>query len=142
MKKHDPEIDIVKEILNAVLHAQPESTFAQSLWHQYQERGSLSKKQLEGLYDKASKVRTIPPSLLATLNAQIIKRPNRYKSTLPITKPLYEKNEDAGKMIESIMEKFPQHKGVLFLKSKYDNNETLTAIELAELKKFYKLLIK
>ena len=142
MQKHEPEIDIVKEILNGVLKAQPQSSFAQSLWNQYQERGSLSKKQLEGLYNKACKVKTISPAWLATLNALIIKRPNRFKSSLPPAKPLYEKNEKAGKMIAAILEKFPQHKQVLFLKLKNDNNEVITATELAELEKFYKLLIK
>jgi hypothetical protein len=142
MQKYEPEIDIVKEILNGVLKAQPNSSFAQSLWNQYQERGSLSKKQLEGLYNKASKVKSISPAWLATLNALIIKRPNRFKSSLPPVKPLYEKNEKAAKMIAAILEKFPQHKQVLFLKLKSDNNEVITATELAELEKFYKLLIK
>ena len=142
MYKNEPEIDIVKEILNAVLKVQPDSTFAKSLWYQYQERGSLSKKQLEGLYNKASKIKTVSAGLLATLNAQIIRRPNRYKSSLPPTKPLYEKNEEAGKMIEAILEKYPQHKQVLFLKMKYDNNETLAPVEITELEKFCKLLIK
>ncbi len=142
MYNREPEIDIVKAILNAVLEAQPNSTFAKSLWHQYQERGSLSKKQLEGLYDKASKVKSISSSWLATLNAQIIKRPNKYKSSLPPVKPFYEKNEAAGKMIEEILQKYPQHKRVLFLKMKYDNNEPLGATEINELEKFYKLLVK
>jgi len=142
MYNKEPEIDIVKEILNAVLEAQPNSTFAKSLWHQYQERGSLSKKQLEGLYNKASKVKSISSSWLATLNAQIIKRPNKYKSSLPPVKPLYEKNEEAGKMIEEILQKYPQHKRVLFLKVKYDNNEILSATEISELQKFHKLLVK
>jgi len=142
MHQNEPEIDIVKEILNAVLKIQPDSSFAKSLWYQYQERGSLSKKQLEGLYNKASKIKTVSAGLLATLNAQIIRRPNRYKSSLPPTKPLYEKNEEAGKMIEAILEKYPQHKQVLFLKMKYENNETLAPVEITELEKFCKLLIK
>jgi len=143
MYRNEPEIDIVKEILNAVLKVQADSTFARSLWNQYQERGSLSKKQLEGLYNKASKLKSISTSWLATLNAQIIKRPNRYKSSLPATtKPLYEKNEEAGKTIEAILQKYPSHKRVLFLKLKYDNNETLTALELGELEKFCKLLVR
>jgi hypothetical protein len=61
---------------------------------------------------------------------------------LPPTKPLYEKNEEAGKMIKSILEKYPQHKQVLFLKMKYENNETLAPVEITELEKFCKLLIK
>jgi len=43
-------------------------------------------------------------------------------------------------MIETILNKAPQHKRVLFLKAKYDNNEILTTAEVSELKKFEKLL--
>jgi hypothetical protein len=142
MYKEEHDLDIVKEILNAVLRAQPGSTFAKSLWNQYQERGSLSKKQLEGLYNKASRIDAVSRSWLATLNAQIIRRPNRFKSVLPPSKPLYAKNEETGKMMESILKKFPRHKRVLFLRMKYVNNDTLTATELAEVEKFYKLLVK
>jgi hypothetical protein len=76
------------------------------------------------------------------LHAQIIKRPNRYKSSLPRAKPLYEKNEEAEKMIRAILERYPQHKRVLFLKNKYDHNEKFTSAEMEELKKFFKLLVK
>jgi hypothetical protein len=127
-------------VLQAALRAYPGSTFIQSLSFQYEERGGLSKKQLEGLYQKAKKVDTIPVNWLATLEAEILKRPTRFKSTLPPPKPLYEKNEDIGQMISSILDKYPQHKRVLFFKSKYDNNEQLTAGEISELEKFNKLL--
>jgi hypothetical protein len=140
--KNEPEIDIIREILNAVLEVHPHSTFAKSLWHQYQERGSLSKKQLEGLYDKACKIKAISPARIATLQARMIKRPNRYKSSLPPTKPLYVQNEKAGMMIKAILQQYPQHKQVLFLQSRYNNNESFTIPELAQLEKFYKLLVK
>jgi len=140
MQRLKPEVDIVKDLLEAVLLAQPESSFVQSLLYQYLERGGLSKKQLQGLYGKASKIDSIPPGKLATLEAIILKRPTRYKSALPETAPLYTKDETAGKMIETILSKYPQHKRVLFLQSKYDNNEVLTPPELAELQKFVKLL--
>ena len=61
MQRLKPDVDIVLDILKAVLEAQPLSSFTQSLLFQYQERGGLSKKQLEGLYSKATKVKTIPP---------------------------------------------------------------------------------
>ena len=38
-----------------------------------------------------------------------------------------------AQMLEAILAKYPQHKRVLFLKSKYDNNETLSATEMSEL---------
>ncbi len=139
MYRKNPDVDIINDVLKATLLAYPGSTFIQSLSFQYEERGGLSKKQLEGLYKKAAKVRTIPPNWLATLEAEILKRPTRYKSTLPPLKPLYEKNENIGQMISSILEKYPQHKRVLFFKSKFDNNEQLTASEISELEKFDKL---
>jgi hypothetical protein len=141
MYRKDPEIDIIKDILNGILEVQPDSTFVQSLLYQYLERGSLSKKQLEGLYNKASKLNAISLGKLATLEAEILKRPNKYKSTLPPSRPLYSKDENAGQMMEAILKKYPLHKRVLFLKSKYDNNESLSAAEVAELEKFTKLLM-
>jgi len=140
MYRKKPDVDIINDVLKATLEAYPNSSFIQSLSFQYQERGGLSKKQLDGLYKKAVKIKTIPVNWLATLEAEILKRPNRYKSTLPPPAPLYRKDENTGQVILSILEKYPQHKRVLFFKSKYDNNEPLSAIELAELEKFNKLL--
>jgi hypothetical protein len=40
-------VDIILDVLNETLAANPTSTFTASLLHQYQQRGSLSKKQLE-----------------------------------------------------------------------------------------------
>jgi hypothetical protein len=140
MNRINPEVDIIKDVLKAVLAARPDSTFIQSLLYQYEERGGLSKKQLQGLYDKALKIETIPVNKLATLEAMILKKPTRYKSALPATEPLYKKSEEAGQLLDAILGKYPQHKRVLFLKSKYDNNETLSATEMTELQKFSKLL--
>jgi|SRR5688572_21783765 hypothetical protein len=136
------DVDVISDVLKAVLEAQPHSTFAQSLYQQYQERGGLSKKQLEGLYKKAQNINTIAPNKLATLEAVILKRPNRYKSAPPPPKPLYEKDERAGQMIETILAKNPQHKRVLFFKSKYENNESFSPAEMLELERFYKLFQK
>ena len=140
MQKLKPDVDIILDVLNAVLEAQPLSSFTQSLLRQYQERGGLSKKQLEGLFGKAVKIKTIPAGKLATLEAIILKRPTRDKSSLPAIEPMYKKDEAAGKMIDSILAKYPEHKRVLFLKVKYDNNEVLTPADIDELKKFSKLI--
>jgi hypothetical protein len=140
MQRKRIDVDIVNDVLKAALLAYPDSSFIQSLLHQYQERGGLSKKQLEGLYQKAVKVKTMPVNWLATLEAEILKRPTRYKSVAPAIKPLYEKNENTGQKIEAILSKYPQHKRVLFFKSKYDNNEPLSPTEISELEKFNKLL--
>lgn len=141
MNRIKPEVDVVMDVLKAVVEAQPDSTFAQSLLVQYQQRGGLSKKQLQGLLGKASKIKTIPANKLATLEAIILKKPTRYKSVLPSSVQAEEtKDESAGKMIDDILAKYPQHKRVLFFKSKYDNSEALTPQETSELQKFSKLL--
>jgi hypothetical protein len=141
MQRLKPDVDIVLDILKAVVEARPLSSFAQSLLRQYQERGGLSKKQLQGLYSKALKINDIPANKLATLEAIILKKHTRYKSDLPATEPLYSKDESTGKMIGAILAKYPQHKRVVFFKVKYDNNEVLSVTELAELKKFSTLLL-
>jgi len=142
MQRLRPEVDIIKDILEAVLKAHPDSSFIQSLLHQYVERGGLSKKQLQGLYGKAQKIETIPAGKLATLEAIILRKNIKYRSILPENKPLYEKDEKTGKMIDDILQKFPAHKRVLLFKTKYDNNEVLSQAELTELEKFTKLLLK
>lgn len=141
MYKPKPGIDIIGKILDALYAHNPDALFVMSLMHQYEERGSLSKKQLQGLLSKAQKVKDLPESWLGTLEAIILKMPTRYKSADPvIPTPIYEKDEAAGKIIEAILSKYPQHKRVLFLRAKYDNHEILTAEEKAELKKFCKVL--
>ena len=142
MQRIKPDVDIVKDVLEAVLKAQPLSSFTRSLYHQYQERGGLSKKQLQGLHSKALKIDSIPPGKLATLEAIILHKHSKHKSSLPANAPLYSKNDEAEKKIVSILTKYPNHKRILFLKSKFDNNEIITSAELAELEKFHKLLIK
>jgi hypothetical protein len=136
-----PEIDIVNEVLEECILAYPVSSFVISLYQQYIKRGSLSKKQLQGLHGKASKIQDISPAKLATLEALINKMPTRFKSEAPAPKPLYEKKDEThGQMIEAILSKYPQHKRVLFFKAKYDNNEILSSQEISELKKFEQLL--
>ena len=139
MHRKKIDVDVINDVLKAVIEAQPHSTFAQSLYQQYQERGGLSKKQLEGLYNKALKVKDIPTGKLATLEAVILKKPTKYKSAPPPPKPLYEKDERTGQMIDAILAKAPLHKRVIFLKNKFDRNESLTPAEMLELERFYKL---
>lgn len=141
MEQKKQGIDIVNEVLEACILAYPVSSFIISLYKQYISRGWLTKKQLEGLYNKAQKINELPPGKLAALEAIINKMPTRYKSETPTeTKPLYEKDETTGKLINAILEKYPQHKRVLFLQSKYQNNEPLTSVELTDLKNFSRLL--
>ncbi|RYY69282.1 MAG: hypothetical protein EOO13_09985 [Chitinophagaceae bacterium] len=138
----DPEMDIVLKILTAANEAKPEAKFISSLLEQYRERGGLSKKQLEGLHSKASKIEGISVSHLATLQAIINKKQTRYKSE-PSPLP---KEEDSGeediKLIDDILGKYPQHKRLLFFKMKTDTRDLLTTVEKEELKRFHKLLMK
>ena len=136
-------IDIINEILEACILAYPVSSFIISLYKQYTSRGWLTKGQLKGLYDKASKIDSLAPGKLASLEAIINKMPTRYKSDAPATAtPLYTKDENIGEEIEAILQKYPEHKRVLFLKSKYMNNEPFSATETADLKRFTQMLKK
>jgi len=84
----------------------------------------------------------MPPAWLATLESIILKMPNRFKSEIAGAAPVDKKNEYAASLIQQILAKFPAHKRVLFFQSKFNANESLTAIEIGELEKFHKLLLK
>lgn len=140
MKAPRPRIDIINEILEACILAFPVSSFVISLYQRYQNMGSLSKKQLIGLHDKASRIKELPPGKLATLEAIIKRMPTRYKSEKPAPSPLFEKASETGKMINDILSKSPGHKRVLFLKAKYDNNEPLSIADMDDLKRFSKMV--
>ena len=134
------QVDIVNTILEDCIIAFPVSSFVISLYQQYQKRGFLTRKQLEGLHNKASKIPDLAPGKLATLEALIKKMPTRFKSELPKPNPILQKDIVAGEMINQVLEKYPQHKRVLYLKSKYENNEALSSTELADLRRFAQLL--
>ncbi len=137
---NNKDVDIVNDVLEECILAYPVSSFVISLYKQYMQRGSLSKKQLQGLHSKASKIENILPGKLATLEAIIKKMPTRSKSELPVNKPMFQKDENVGSIIKIILTKYPQHKRVVFLNSKYENNEMLSTMEIEELKKFEKLI--
>lgn len=140
-KFQEPALDVVLLVLEKAHAAKPDAPFISSLLQQYRERGGLSKKQLEGLHAKASKIETISSAHLATLQAIIQKKYTRYKTESSVNEQQPEEDND-GPMISSILEKYPQHKRVLFFKMKKDKKEALQPIEKEELKRFYKLLIK
>jgi hypothetical protein len=136
------DVDVVRDVLEAAVAGYPNNAFVKSLLRQYDERGGLSRKQLEGLHAKALKLNSIPPQKLATLDAIIQKKPVRTRSEKPEPKPLFEKDEATGRTIADILAKYPSHKRVLFLQAKHAGNDTLTPVELDELAKFRKLLLK
>lgn len=138
--KRKKEVDIVNDVLEECILAYPVSSFIISLYKQYMQRGSLSKKQLQGLLSKATNIENMQQNKLATLEAIIKKMPTRNKSELPENKPMFVKDESIGTIIAAILIKYPKHKRVLFLQSKYENNDLLSSAEIDELKKFEKLL--
>jgi hypothetical protein len=141
MEARKGSIDIVNEVLEACILAYPVSSFIISLYKQYISRGWLTKGQLQGLYSKAQVIEDLSPGKLASLEALINKMPNRTKSEAPKeATPLYQKDENTGNLIAAVLAKYPQHKRVLFLQSKYQNNEPLNAAEMADLKRFGQLL--
>ena len=137
----EPSVDIILKVLNAAHAARPDAAFISSLLQQYRERGGLSKKQLEGLHDKASKIEGFSTGLLATLQAIILKRPDRYKKDSPAL-PVQKKEETDAPLISAILEKYPGHKRVLYFKMKKEQREELSQLEKDELNKFVKLLLK
>ncbi len=135
-------IDIINKVLEAVYAADKDSLFIMSLMHQYEDRGFLTKKQLEGLFDKARKIEDIAPGWIATIEAMIAKLPNRDRS--PITRkpiPVVE-DENTAAQLEAILTKYPQHKAVLLLRSTFQKEKQLSVQDKAALQKFYKLLVK
>jgi hypothetical protein len=138
--QNKPKLDIINILLEDCIMAFPVSSFVISIYQQYQRRGWLSKKQLQGLYDKASKINGVAPGKLAALESIIKKMPTREKSALPEPAPLFKRDEAAGTLISDILSKYPAHKRVLFLKAKYENNEVLSPADIAELKKFTQVL--
>ncbi len=142
MLRNSNDIDIILDILKKSVEAHPGSVFLNSLLNQYQERGSLSKKQLEGLYGKALKVTAVSPGKLATLQAIILRKPTRYRSSVTIVKPdSNQEDAETRQLVELILEKFPQHKRVLYFRMKLEKHEGLQTVEKEELKKFHKLLM-
>ena len=136
------DVDIIADLLKAVIAVRPEDSFCQSLWEQYCERGGLSKKQLEGLLGKATKFTEVSPGKLATLEAIIKKKHQKQRSE--ISAPIVEeaRDEQPGIDMDLILAKYPEHKRILFLKSRWDKNEELTAAELEDIIRLKKAVLK
>jgi hypothetical protein len=138
----NPDIDIVAYVLEAVLQAKPDDAFCKSLQTQYMERGSLSKKQLEGLHGKAQRIQDIHLGKLATLEAIIKKKHVTQRSSVTVKPAVEEKDMEVAKMIDAILAINAQHKRVILFKSKFEKDGKLLAADKAELEKFYKILVK
>jgi hypothetical protein len=117
-----------------------------SLMHQYEERGSLSKKQLQGLLLKAQKIKEIPAHQIAAVEAIVLKMPTRDKTPVQKTTPAISEAEAhivaARAQTEQVLALYPSHKQVLLLRSKLMSHQSLTPQEQADLTKFVKILVK
>lgn len=142
MLKKKQGIDVIDKVLEACYAANKDALFIMSLMHQYEDRGFLTKKQLEGLHSKASKINDMPAGWLATIAANISKLPTRDKTPITTIKATVVEDEKMLLQLQAILAKYPQHKTVLALQAKYNKDKKLTTTETAELEKFYKLLIK
>ena len=134
-------IDVVMDILKMLKAARPDSSFVESLYQQYCNRGGLSRKQLEGLYSKAEKLPEIPTARLATLQAIINKKPIRHRNDKTLNLPVIPVADPLPALIEEILLKYPTHKRVLFLQQKHKQRETFQQNEKDEILRFAKLLL-
>lgn len=132
--------DIVNEVLESCILAFPTSSFIISLYKQYVQRGWLSKKQLESLHNKATKIPDLAVGKLATMEAMIKRMPNRYKSE----KPLSTEAAPSQDLIdtETVLKAFPNHKGATELLAKLQGGATLLPTEKNNLKRFMALVEK
>lgn len=147
MISKNKKIDVIDKLLALCYAHNKDALFIMSLMHQYEERGSLSKKQLEGLLLKAQKIKQIPAHQIAAVEAIVLKMPTRDKTPVKkTTTPAI--NEAQAQIIASLAQTdqilaiYPAHKQVLLLKSKLTSNQPLTAQEQADLTKFVKILVK
>ena len=97
---------------------------------------------MQGLYAKASEIADLAPGKLAGIEAIIKRMPTRDKSATTEPAPVITKDESLGKMIQSILSIYPEHKRIVFLKAKYDNNENLITAEVDDIHRITKLIEK
>ena len=135
-------LDFVEKILTACYNSNKDDLFVMSLMHQYEDRGFLTKGQLQGLFYKAEKMEGIPIGLLATLQANLSKLPTREKKNAPVIINEVKKDEETVARLDEILEKYPQHKAVLGLQNNFKKFDKLNVTEKLELDRIYKLLLK
>ncbi len=132
-------MDLIRNILDAVLTKKPDDAFCKSLLEQYKLRGGLSKKQLEGLHGKATNYTDLAPGKLATLQAIINKKQQIQRSDKPAVTEKKTEDEIPG-LIAEILVLAPAHKRILFMQNRYANGDVFTIPEKDEIKRIHKLL--
>jgi len=146
MLPKNKRIDVIDKLLALCYAHNKDALFIMSLMHQYEERGSLSKKQLQGLLLKAQKIKEIPAHQIAAVEAIVLKMPTRDKTPVQKTSPAISDAEAqiaiALAQTEQVLTVYPSHKQVLLLRSKLMSNQPLTPQEHTDLTKFVKILVK
>jgi hypothetical protein len=146
MLSKNKKIDVIDKLLSLCYAHNKDALFIMSLMHQYEERGSLSKKQLQGLLLKAQKIKEIPAHQIAAVEAIVLKMPTRDKTPVQKTTPAISEAEAhivaARAQTEQVLAVYPSHKQVLLLRSKLMSHQSLTTQEQADLTKFVKILVK
>ena len=146
MLPKNKRIDVIDKLLALCYAHNKDALFIMSLMHQYEERGSLSKKQLQGLLLKAQKIKEIPAHQIAAVEAIVLKMPTRDKTPVQKTTPAISDAEAqitaALAQTEQVLALYPSHKQVLVLRSKLMSNQPLTPQEQTDLTKFVKILVK
>ena len=146
MLPKNKRIDVIDKLLALCYAHNKDALFIMSLMHQYEERGSLSKKQLQGLLLKAQKIKEIPAHQIAAVEAIVLKMPTRDKTPVQKTTPAISEAEAhivaARAQTEQVLALYPSHKQVLLLRSKLMSHQSLSTQEQADLSKFVKILIK
>jgi len=139
-----PGVDVILDVLLILTETYPDSTFIKSLLAQYRERGSLSRKQLQGLLSKGQKASSVPETKLSTIEAIILRMPVRDKTPPSATNIPPEETKDSlvESQLNQILAIFPSHKRALYLKAKYDNGETISPAEKKELVQFEQIALK
>ncbi len=135
-------LDFVEKILTACYNSNKDDLFVMSLMHQYEDRGFLTKGQLQGLFYKAEKVKELPAGLLATLEATLSKLPTKEKKDAPIIISEVKKDEETENKLNEILAKYPQHKAVIGMHNNFKKYDKITSTEKLELDRIYKLLFK
>lgn len=134
---------MVRSILETCLVVYPKSVFLQSLHEQYLQRGSLSKKQLQGLHAKAALVGNVSNAHLATLEAIILKKNSYHRSKPGVeTSNTHSAPDTTEQRLADILQLYPQHKRIVFLQAKWKNNEAISPSEKTEIERLHKLLCK
>lgn len=139
-----PGVDVILDVLLILRDTNPTSAFVESLLSQYRERGSLSRKQLQGLLSKGTKSGTVPDSKLSTIEAIILRMPVREKTppTPSVTIQQEIKDPQIEAQLKEILAVFPTHKRALYLQSKYEKGEPISLAEKKELIQFLQIALK